>query len=114
MEICKQQSEIEKRHIPAISIYGYVGGRLLHFSLIFFLAWKVWATGLVGLWALEWAWHIRVTNLRCVRNLNLEFQFSVFDSFRYIRVHIYDFLKFVGGLWAAFYSKSNGYNYKLI
>jgi len=25
----------------------------------------VGATGLVGLWALEWAWHIRVTNLRC-------------------------------------------------
>jgi len=28
MEICKQQSEIEMRHLPAISIYGYVGGRL--------------------------------------------------------------------------------------
>jgi len=28
MEICKQQIEIEMRHLPAISIYGYVGGRL--------------------------------------------------------------------------------------
>jgi len=27
MEICKQQSEIEVRHLPAISKYGYVGGR---------------------------------------------------------------------------------------
>jgi len=27
MEICKQQSEIEMRHLPVISIYGYVGGR---------------------------------------------------------------------------------------
>jgi len=25
MEICKQQSEIEMRHLPVISIYGYVG-----------------------------------------------------------------------------------------
>jgi len=27
MEICKQRSGIEMRHQPAISIYGYVGGR---------------------------------------------------------------------------------------
>jgi len=27
MEIFKQQGEIEMRHLPAISIYGYVGGR---------------------------------------------------------------------------------------
>jgi len=27
MEICKQQSETEMRHLPLISIYGYVGGR---------------------------------------------------------------------------------------
>jgi len=26
----------------------------------------VGVTDLGGLWALEWAWHIRVTNLRCV------------------------------------------------
>jgi len=44
-------------------------------------------------------WHIRVTNLLCVqglRNLHLRSQFSIFDSFRDIRVHIYYFLKFVG------------------
>jgi len=23
-------------------------------------------TGLGGLWGLKWAWHIRVTNLRCI------------------------------------------------
>jgi len=39
MEICKQQSEIEMRHLPVISIYGYVGGR------------HIYALG-----ALEWAW----------------------------------------------------------
>jgi len=26
MEICKHQIEIEMRHVPAISTYGYVGG----------------------------------------------------------------------------------------
>jgi len=60
-------------------------------------------TGFRGLWALEWAWHIRVTKLALrikLRNLNLKSQFSIFDSFRDIHVHIYDFLKFVGGLWA--------------
>jgi len=31
-----------------------------------------------------------------LRNLNLKSQFSIFDSFRGIRVHICDFLKFVG------------------
>jgi len=51
----------------------------------------VGATGLVGLWALEWAWYIRVTNLHCVQSygiLNLKSLFSTFDSFRNIRVHI--------------------------
>jgi len=57
----------------------------------------VGATGLGGLWTLEWAWQIRETNL--LRNLNLRSHFSIFDSFRDIRVHINDFLKFVGGLW---------------
>jgi len=33
-----------------------------------------------------------------LRNLNLRAQFSIFDSFRDIHVHSYDFLKFVGGL----------------
>jgi len=27
MEICEQQSEIEMRHLPAVSMYGYVSGR---------------------------------------------------------------------------------------
>jgi len=36
-----------------------------------------------------------------LRNLNLKSQTSTFDSFRDIRVHIYDFFfKFVGGLWS--------------
>jgi len=35
-----------------------------------------------------------------LRNLNLKSQFSIFNSFRDIRVHMYDFLKLVGGLWA--------------
>jgi len=56
----------------------------------------VGATGLGGLWALL-AW---LALRRRLRNLNLRSHFSIFDSFRYIRVHIYDFLKFVGGLWA--------------
>jgi len=34
-------------------------------------------------------------------NLNLNSQFSIFDSFRDIRVYIYVFLMFVGGLWAV-------------
>jgi len=34
-----------------------------------------------------------------LRNLNFRSYFSIFDSFRDIRVHTYDFLKFVGGLW---------------
>jgi len=46
----------------------------------------VGATGLGGLWALR-------TRLR---NLNLRSHFSIFDSFRDIRVRIYDFFKFVG------------------
>jgi len=44
--------------------------------------------GIGGLWALEWAWHISVTNLRLrtrLRNLNLRSHFSVFDSLRDIR-----------------------------
>jgi len=31
-----------------------------------------------------------------LRNLNLRSHFSIFDSFRDIRVHIYGFLRFVG------------------
>jgi len=36
-----------------------------------------------------------------LRNLDLKAQFSIVDSFRDIHVHTYDFLKFVGGLWAV-------------
>jgi len=50
----------------------------------------VGATGLGGLCALAWALRTRL------RNLNLQSQFSIIDSFRDIRVHIYDFLKIVG------------------
>jgi len=58
----------------------------------------VGATGVSGLWALEWAWHIRVTNFRCVRlrNINLRSHFSICDSFRDIRVHMYDFFEVCG------------------
>jgi len=31
----------------------------------------VGAAGLGGLWALEWAWHIRVTNLRCLQGYGI-------------------------------------------
>jgi len=34
-----------------------------------------------------------------LRDLNLKSQFSNFDSFRDIHVHIYDFLKFAGCFW---------------
>jgi len=62
MKICKQQSEIEMRHLPAITIYGYVGGRLINlgqsigidetntFQFKFFSSMKiVGATGICGL-----------------------------------------------------------------
>jgi len=51
MEMCKQQSDIEMRHLPAISINGFVGGRQIY-----------------ALWALEWAGHPAETNLRCVKS----------------------------------------------
>jgi len=55
-----------------------------------------------------WAWHNRVTiRLRSrLRNLNLKSQFlssivsEIYSYFRDIHVHINDFLRFVGGLWA--------------
>jgi len=49
-----------------------------------------------------------------LRNLNQKSQFSIFDIFWDIRVHIYDFLKFVGGLrafkwaWQSFFESSIG------
>jgi len=42
MEICKQKSEIEMRHLPIMKIE-----------------------------VLGWAWHIRVTNLRCGQGYEL-------------------------------------------
>jgi len=35
-----------------------------------------------------------------LRNINLKSEFSFFDSFPDIRVHMNDFLKLMGGLWA--------------
>jgi len=42
-----------------------------------------------------------------LRNLNLKTQLSIFDIFRDICDHIYDFLKFVGGLWAWHFAEKN-------
>jgi len=43
--------------------------RTIHFSKNFCSSMKtVGATVFGGLWALEWAWHIAETNLRCVRS----------------------------------------------
>jgi len=40
MEICKQQSEIEMRHLPVISIYGYVVfDRNIHILMVPVLLW---------------------------------------------------------------------------
>jgi len=39
MEKRKQQSDIKMRHLPAISIHGYVDGSQIY-----------------ALWALEWEW----------------------------------------------------------
>jgi len=42
------------------------------FQFIFFSSMKiVGVTGLGGLWILEWAWHNRVTNLRCVQGYGI-------------------------------------------
>jgi len=42
--------------------------RTIHFSYNFYYSIKiVKAPVLGGLWALEWAWHIAETNLRCAR-----------------------------------------------
>jgi len=45
-------------------------------------------------------WRNKLALRTRLRNLNLRSHFSTFDSFRDIRVHINDFLKFVGVLWA--------------
>jgi len=44
--------------------------------------------------------HNKLALLTRLRNLNLKCQFSIFESFRDIHVHVYDILKFVGGFWA--------------
>jgi len=55
------------------------------FQLTFLSSIKiVGSTDLGGLWALEWAWHIRVTNLRCYKateSKSEKKQFSIFNSF---------------------------------
>jgi len=38
----------------------------IHFSSFFSSMKNLGATFLGGLWAQEWAWHVNVTNLRCV------------------------------------------------
>jgi len=43
----------------------------MHFSLNYSSIKTVGATVLGGLWALEWAWHIAETNLRCVRSYGI-------------------------------------------
>jgi len=53
------------------------------------------ATDLGGLWALEWAWHIRAALKATESKSEIRI---LFDIIRDIRVHTYDFLKFVGGL----------------
>jgi len=44
----------------------------------------VGATDFGGLWALEWAWPLALRTK--LWNINLKSQFSIFDSFRDIRV----------------------------
>jgi len=45
---------------------------------------------------------MRVTNLRCSQGNASKSEIPIlFDSFRHIRGHIYDFLKFVGERWYA-------------
>jgi len=59
----------------------------------------VGATGLSGFMAVivDVAYSRSKLALRTIiRNLNLKSQLSIFYSFRYISVYIYDFLKFVG------------------
>jgi len=42
------------------------------FQLTFLSSTKIVdATGLGGLWALQWAWHIRATHLRCVQSYGI-------------------------------------------
>jgi len=51
----------------------------------------VGTTGLGGLWALEWAWHIAETNLRCVRRSGI--CTPVFNSLAFIVSEISAFIR---------------------
>jgi len=114
MEICKQQSEFELRNLPAISIYGYVGGGQTFFldqsigidetntfQLKCFIWHENWGRNrfgrFLGVRVGVACSHNKLVLLTRLRNLNLKSQFSIFDSFRDIRVHVYDIMKFVGG-----------------
>jgi len=70
METCKQKIEIEMRHLPSIKIEGVR----------------------VGVAKLRYKLAVRTR----LRNLNLKSQFYIFDSFRYVRVYIYDFFEVCG------------------
>jgi len=61
MKICKQQSEPEMRHLPVISIYGYVGGRQIY-----------------ALWALKWAWQTFFLNQSIGIDETNTFQLKIF------------------------------------
>jgi len=119
MEICKQQSEIKMRHLPTIDRfkrYGSESGRgqffldqsigideTNTFQLTFYILnencrrhrFGRFVNVRVGVAYLR----NRLALLTRLRNLNLRSHFSIFDSFRDIRVHTDDFFKFVGGLW---------------
>jgi len=81
MEICKQQNEFELRHLSAVDRLKRGRGRFfnqkaltrpIHFSYNFLSSMQIMdAKGLGGLWAIEWAWHIRVTNLRWVQGYGI-------------------------------------------
>jgi len=112
------------RQLPAISIYGYVGGRQPNLANFFWgqsigivetnfharknVNWNV-SVNIFSSMKIVGATGVRVGVASSrnklalgtrLRNLNLKSQFPIFDSFRDIRVQIYDFLKFMRGLWA--------------
>jgi len=116
------------RLLPTISIYGYMGGRQIYALRAFEWAWQTFLGQSIGIdetntFQLKFfiqhencgrhrlrrlvgvrvgvAYSHNKLALRTrLRNLNLKSEFSIFDSYRDIRVHMCDFLKFVGGLWA--------------
>jgi len=62
-----------------------------------FMAWDILVTSIMGVRV--GGAYSRNKLARRLRNLNLRSHLSIFEIFRNIRVHIYDLLKFVGGLW---------------